>query len=155
MHIYICIYIYMYISCIYHYIFLYICICVDIYIYICMYIYIYIFMYKYIYMHQNIEIISVAALRLQELKCSILISAPAHRNTYAIVADISMCIQQFQIYIYIYIYNIWINRGHRFGYQSGLYESSRLDSATILNAFVFRAYFVFAQIEVRCKHKQT
>ena len=39
--------------------------------------------------------------------------------------------------------NILTIVGHRFGHQSGLYESARHKSAAIRNVFAFRVYVVF------------
>ena len=50
------------------------------------------------------------------------------------------------------IHNILTNIGHRFGHQSGLYESSGQNSAAILIAYSFRVYFVFSNI---CKITQS
>ena len=43
-------------------------------------------------------------------------------------------------------HNILTNIGHRFGHQSGLYESSGLNSTSFLFGFALHVYLVFSQI---------
>ena len=43
--------------------------------------------------------------------------------------------------------------GHRFGYQSGLFESPGQNSAAILNFFAFHVYFVFSDMNVYSKYQ--
>ena len=50
------------------------------------------------------------------------------------------------------ISNILTNIGHRFGHQSGLYESSAQNSAAILIAYSFRVYLLFSKICINCKY---
>ena len=42
--------------------------------------------------------------------------------------------------------NVSTNIGHRFGHQSGVYESSGRNAAANLNVFATRVYLVFAKI---------
>ena len=52
------------------------------------------------------------------------------------------------------IFNIFINIGHRFGQQSGLYKNSRRNSTAFRHRNAFRVYLVFSKKGKNTKYDQ-